>query len=616
MRWLGFAAGCLGLGVLAGLRPVTDLDVFWHLRTGERLWTQEGWLAVDTLGTLSAGNPWAYKDIAADLVLYLWAAALGVGALPWLVALLAAALCALLAWPAAGPGGRTAEALSPSRLALALGLGALALGAVQHRMQPRPLLLALLIFTAALPLLERARADARVHGVLRLRAWLGPLACVALAGICHRGVVLIALVVWIQLVGVGIALSLRRRADGLGTWALGVALPAVAMGLALALAPVANPNGTATFSTAVALVGGEAFRRHVTEWQPMPLDQLLRHHGVGLIPLLLAALGLRVAAAGGLQRKEPGGLDPGWRALLPDFALAACLWLLVFDAARWLPYAALASARAAFLCDPLRALTPERRLSASLLLAAAATAFLSFERPGAIAAGIATDRYPDAVVAEARKLGLGEGLCNAYDHGGWLLWWHWPALRPAVDGRADMVYTPDDFEIAIAAEHDAHAFARLDARMRQGGGAGCQWVLAKQVATGRTHAYLEADPAFALVAWSEQAVVFARRTASPAIAGAAFSALTGTPLDAIAYRAGQQARSKPDGWAKAQAELGRMAATHPGSLQVAIARVTLALGAGRDAERDAALQALVMSHPQHPATLQLLQRLAGAASAP
>lgn len=104
-RAVALAAGAALIGVVAALRPVAGLDIWWHLRVGERLRHGAGWLPVDTLSDGAAGRPWPYKDVLADVALSLLHDAFGDAALSALPAAVAAALVLAL-----GVGGRAGRA--------------------------------------------------------------------------------------------------------------------------------------------------------------------------------------------------------------------------------------------------------------------------------------------------------------------------------------------------------------------------------------------------------------------------------------------------------------------------------------------------------------------------
>lgn len=569
------AVALLG-GVLAGLRPVAGLDIWWHLRTGERLWHQAGWLSVERLSDGAAGRPWPYKDIASDVLLYLAYAAGGDAVLSWLPALVAALLAASL-W--VGTPRRAGGTAVWAALAIA------ALASMLHRLHARPMLFSLLAFAALLPLCERGRRDARwqaqVPVLLLLLVW----------GWLHRGVLL----------GVGVAAA-SAAAVTASTPLPGRLLRGVVVLVLGGLAAVANPNGLATLATATALVGGEAFRAHVSEWQAMPLDVWLRHHGTLLVPVVVAS----AAVVAGVRRG-------GWQALGDPFALVLALGTLALAAssARYLPYAALASARVALLLLP--ATLPARMSGAFAALTLALLGFLAWERPASPLrpdggfVGLQVDRYPGDALAYARREALPAEVENAYDFGGYLLWFADGWLRPSVDGRADMVYAPDAFDLALRAEHDPEAFARQQALHDR------SWVLARQEPGGRTHGFLARDPGWALVFWSEPAAIFVRCDRHAALCERdGLRLFRGVALDAQAFAHGRDpSRREP-----ARAELERMRAMAPGSVRVRVAEVVLHHAAGERARRDALLEVLVREHGESMAVRALLERLSRAASAP
>jgi hypothetical protein len=575
--WLGLWA--LAVGAAAGLRPISGLDIWWHLRTGERLWHEPGWLAVDTLSDGAAGQPWPYKDVLSDVLLYLAHAGLGDAALSVLPALAAAAVGVLTVRPA---GRRRA----PTALAALVMVAALA--ATLHRLHARPMLMSLVSFAALLPWLERSRDEAGLRGFARASAPV--LALLVLWGWLHRGVLLGVLTAaasaWF-----GSARAPATRAARAGA--------VLAIG---ALAACLNPNGLATFGTAAALVSGAQYQQHVSEWQAMGAGAWLRHHGTILVPL-----GLLVVALA----RQRGAADEG---PLNRFAVVLAVGLTVASAlsARYLPYAAIAAGRACLFAVPRAA--PSRRSSRLAWVAAVALlAFVLWERPasplrtGSGWLGRQPGRYPSAALAWARDHNLPARVENAYDFGGYLLWHADGWLLPSVDGRADMVYPPDVFDRALRAERDPRAFAAQQAAADR------TWVLARQDRTGRSHAFLGADPRWCLVFWSEPAVIFVRRDAhGPLCETDGLRHFRSPSLDADAFAAG----SDPARRAAAAAELERLTAMAPQSTLVRIAEVVFAHASGDMARRGLLLERLVADHPRDPAVLALLRRLAGPAQPP
>lgn len=64
-----------------------------------------------------------------------------------------------------------------------------------------------------------------------------------------------------------------------------------------------------------------------------------------------------------------------------------------------------------------------------------------------LAAGPATQGFPDGLSRQLAGLGDGTVVCNDYEAGSWLLWRH-PGLRPVVDGRTEL-FTPEQLEAAV-----------------------------------------------------------------------------------------------------------------------------------------------------------------------
>src|SRR4051794_30060819 len=74
-------AGVLALPVLVAVRPVTDWDIWWHLRTGQWILDNGQVTTTDPFSTYGADRPWiAYSWLFEVLIfgLYQWLGLAGV----------------------------------------------------------------------------------------------------------------------------------------------------------------------------------------------------------------------------------------------------------------------------------------------------------------------------------------------------------------------------------------------------------------------------------------------------------------------------------------------------------------------------------------------------------
>ena len=617
--------------------PISGLDIWWHLRTGAALAAEPGWLATDPFSWTATGAPWPYKDIGADLLLYLGHHLLGNASLSVWPALAVLGIAGALG-RALAPTGSVSEQPHDWRWALLL-LGAV-VAAMQHRLHARPMLFSHVAFawllvwlprlwlkvSAATPAAAARRASMRaavaILGLMWAWAWL------------HRGVLVGALTLWAWAAAACTAwlvtalASRHQRSENTDKPADSLAQPAarrlaaawsifVATGASALV--FATPNGTALLTTVVSALGRRDHIDAVDEWAPIAPLTLLREHGSWLVLVVVALLTVgrllrpRVRAA-----LAPRTLTALTLTALTLTALALGLSVIALGASRWIPYAAVAAAfalAAAWRVAPQpgghASLSRLRQLLVPLLIAGCllwVSARGGVAAPGTLAAG----RFPSAALDFARVHALPPRVINAYDFGGYTLWHARPSRRTPpllteVDGRADMVFTPQLFRQILTSHHDPRAFAKRRAID------GATWVLAPNRPGDARFAFLPRDPAWCLAHWSRPARVWLNRAAHPELCKRlAYRVFTAPALDATAFAVGRS--EQPAAVARAtvelaHTELARMMKDAPTDPRPRIAQVVLQHALGDHTGRDQLLEVLVQQHGQDPAVLALLKRL-------
>lgn len=617
----------LALALLTGAQRSGSWDLFFHLATGREILRQRSTLPQDIFSFTAAGHPWRYKDLVADVVLYLGFSRLGYAALALLKSLCALGV-GLGLWLATDPARSRPRAL-PWLCATVLLLAAL-----QYRFIERPLLFSLALFPICLGLWQRARRRLLGAEVLTPRA---------LAGALLPPVLLAWL--WLQVhreALVGLALPLGFAAYlGLAALVAGrlprllpraslrsAGAAALAGLLGLALAPL-NPCGLVTLTSTFAVGQSRFYRQYVMDWRALPPLTLLREFPAAGGLTLLAALALLVVV---LRRQiNPPADAPQGGPALSDLAATATgaaagpdradLWhagllglflVLTLGSSRYLPYLASAAALALLAALPELLARPTappagRRVGLLVLLGVGGAALLRVASPHALGVGPVPDHFPEGALRFALQHGLRERVANAVELGGYVHWAGWPRLRVAIDGRMDTVYTPEELRRGLGAQTGARTFAAL----RREDGA--DWVLAANEFGVESHLFLARDPAWALVYWSEAAAVLVRRDAYPALAPLAFAHFDrAAPFPAI-ERAAALVRREPERLAPVEAELQRLVEASPQGL---LSRSLLLLfyhrvGPARAAQRDRLLAALQAEQPDHPVVLGLPRLLAG-----
>jgi hypothetical protein len=508
----GICLACaVGLAALVAWRKTFDTDIYWHLAAGREAVRQHSTLPQDIFSYSAAGTPWRYKELLADVLLYLGFSRLGYA----FFALLKGAAALLI-------GAALYMAVPPGRRHPAAWLFGLSvhLLAVQYRFAERPLLFSLCCFPLMLALCERAR---RLAEGPWLAAYGPPLLLQLVWVQLHReallGPVLLMCLFLYQLAAHFLVAAPSRRAVG----------HAGAAWLCAVLLSLCTPSGLALFTTTFAVAGSAVFKRIVYEWKALPVAEMAR-----LFPATLAVAGVAgLLLAGALVR---GARTRRWTGPVSPWLLLLYLGLSyqAGTSIRWLPHLAAVSALVITLfAAELHARLV--RLSAWLLaLLCAALAPLAVAGTNRYETGIGElpDHFPSGALAFAREHRLHERVANALGLGAYTIWHAWPAHKVLVDGRMDLVYSPAFLLRCQQAQKEAAAFHA----MRREDGA--DWVLAVNRPGIETHLFLADDPGWALVYLSEAAAIYVRRDAYPQLLPLRFrhlrpGALVGSALLAL-----------------------------------------------------------------------------------
>ncbi len=593
-----------GLAVIAGVSQLASFDLFWHLKIGQIAVEQHTSLPRDIFSIHFEGQPWLYKDLGADLLLYLGYHTFGPAWLALLKTMAAAAIGVALVVL-----GRSVKA-SPTVVLLGV---ALALGVVASRLVARPLLFSLIGFPLMLTALHRVRERGSSTEVKTLiRVWLVPV-LLQWAWVClHRaamlGYVLMATVCLEQVVG-----YLVRRRPSMRLWfplqtsKQGIAVGCSALVSAVALGFV-NPSGGHFFATSINVAASEMLRRYVSEWAVLTPAEILLE-----FPLVALLFGLAVIALVGqvlpAARRAAGRSTVGFAqaGLLVLFAV-----LSLTDGVRWFVYLSIQAAVILVQTSPiwtvaLPAGVLRRRPRGLLLLIAVVGALLIFtfkHRPWGWAEQ--PDRFPAGAVAFARQHGLGRAVINGFHLGGYLIWSLGPQTKVLIDGRTDTVYPPSFTEAVIRSQTDPAFFAR-----RFSGAA--DWVVASNIPGELSHAFLSEDPEWMLVYWSEPAVIYVKRRAYPSLVAERFQWIDPARIDFSVAQVVQHYSTDPAILKHLRHELSRMYRASPKSLRAntALAVYCHLRGPKFWPERDQLLSFLQLHYGHHPAVAELTRRFTG-----
>jgi hypothetical protein len=380
---------------LLGLRPLSDYDVWWHLRTGELI-VESGFTDRDPWSAMSS-EPWLLHEWASEVLMYL---AQDLGGYRGVIALHAAGMFLLASLVL-----RTVRRVASPGAACAIGaisLIGLFLGSAE-----RPQLVSWCLLAGILPAVIRSVSNRRPPW------WLVPVmwAWASLHGLWAAGLVLFGALV------LGLIIEVGAR-----SWR--VYVPFVSVGLASVIAVMCTPVGPALL---VAPLHVRQYAPFIAEWSPPSL----------LNPFFGAAyLLLAITVTGWARRSVP--VPPHTLCLF----VAACF--LGFAYTRTIPIAVIVLAPMAASAWS----SPEREVHrqanpppgttrvfgiAALVLLIASVAWLPYVPGVQRGAPWEASRTLD-------QLGGRANVLNEYEFGGWLLWTA-RDTSPGIDGRTE-IYAP------------------------------------------------------------------------------------------------------------------------------------------------------------------------------
>ncbi|MDP9443893.1 MAG: hypothetical protein M3P83_05905 [Actinomycetota bacterium] len=381
-------------------QPLSDPDVWWHLRTGELI-LEEGLVSADPWSFMSAKH-WQLHEWLSEVLMYAAYAAAGYAGVVGLVSVTVACFAGVL----------TVSCRRVSRPIIACTTALMAVAATIPGMGARPQVVSWLLLAVAAPYM---RSCVRRR---RLPWWLLPL--VWLWANLH-GLWLTALALYAALV-IGLALE-----EGLRGWRTTAGFSGV--GLLAVLAAAATPAGPALLMAPFRV---REYAQFVSEWDPP---------SIASVPTALAVALAFFVVVGWARAASPVP------ASTIAFVAAAVGMGLLYG--RTVPVLAIAVAPlAAQALQGLRGpRQPEFRMDVRLALASAVVAVVavpalapalsraSAPRPD----GPLTTTAPAVLAATdaVQQLPGRARVLNQYELGGWLLW----AARdtsPAIDGRAEI----------------------------------------------------------------------------------------------------------------------------------------------------------------------------------
>jgi hypothetical protein len=474
------AAAFFVLAAIAAVAPIRSYDYFWHLTTGRWIVEHHAIPQFDPLAIATAHVPWINGEWLYEIVLHALHGIGGDAGISIISAMLAAAIFAI------------GILITSQDAGVALLVAGVAVAGASDRLGVRPAAAAALLIVIAI-------------GLLGSRIRLVPLAiayaCLTIVWInVHPSALLapvLAFICILQTRDVSEQPALRSSA-----------LRALILAATSAVALLVNPYGWNAILAPLRLASEIHSGAFVNaEWLPSTFE---------FFPLLYVTIGAVVLLFIGTKEKRANA----WRFVI--FALLAAL------AIRYVRNQGIYFAALPLLVPPIGNFS--RRVSNAIAACALIPLVWVFQhdvhRPG-----IDDERFPARAVAALKSYNLPGNIYNVDQFGGLIEWTFYPERRALTDGRNELFH--DFIEADAVAHHDSRAWHAMIAKYGL--------VLAVDeyqnekievldVASGERRAlpaslvrYRRRD--WALIAFDDAAMVFARRDAFPA-----------SRLDAIEYR--------------------------------------------------------------------------------
>ncbi len=530
-----------------GFTPTGGWDIWWHMAIGKVAVEQWTTLPVDIFSHSVNGEPWLYKDLLAGIIFYEGFRAMGFAWFAILKGLpvLSIMLGALLITPA--------DRRDPLIVLIA---GGLAVAAVQYRIVERPLLFSMMLYPVLVVFLERAARkmiSSRSAGQM-VRPILSAVFTIWIWALLHRAV----------LVGLGVfavhatlmwVAALRGRVSRrtAAIFTLGL--------MAAALLVLCNPCGVHLYTTGLSMAKSEIMREMISDWAR-----------VGPITLLIefpvtVALFVAGAAAWIARRLRGGGDSTTGVAHGVLMLLFACFTLA--DSIRWIPYLSIQSALVLVMALSSGKATVFsgsvmfRRARAGMLLVAmiGMCGLIMLQNQHGVGVGEMHDRYPEGAVEFAREHRLGGKVANVFHLGGYLIWKMWPQVLVTIDGRNDIIYSPEYLENVLRSQNNADVFREMQATD------GVEWVMASNIPGYWSHGFLTRDDGWMLVYWSEPALIFVTRKDHPELAVFELSYIDPVAVDVSVVSAVTANARDPAALAHLESQIMRMIKASPQSIR-------------------------------------------------
>lgn len=408
------------------VRPPTDTDTWWHLRSGQMMWETGKLLRTDPFSHTVFGQPWINHGWLVQLLLWPVWKGLDLTGLSLLLALVVTATFALVYAQCDG---------KPYVAAFAVLLGAVASSVVWA---VRPQIVSLLLTAIVAFLLHRHKASHDPR-------WLWPIPLLVVLWVNSHGGFVIAFLLMGAHFGGELLNWFTARAP---TSPRPPVKPLLVVLLASIPAVLVNPNTARMIPYAFQTIGIGPLQDFIQEWAAPDFHNVQFHPFIWLLLLTLAAMGL--------SRMRADWTDLllvslfGYMSFLAvrNIALFAVVTppILTRHAVSALDDLAVGNPRLSWLAGLTHTLAPSQQRRSLSVLNALLLVLIS--AGAATKVGIELVRLQEPEVwGEGLPLGAAEFLrehelpgkmFNSYNWGGYLIWSLYPDKPVFVDGRTDL----------------------------------------------------------------------------------------------------------------------------------------------------------------------------------
>jgi hypothetical protein len=396
-RWL---VGALALFAVAttvklGIRPVSDPDAWWHLKTGAYVLSNWRFNGPDPWVPFSS-RPFVLTEWLPEVVAQQGYTLFGLPAVAWLRCAAMLGLISGLVWAA-----RQAADAVPAIMAAVAGL----IG-TGGSLSERPQLVSFVLLAVTVGTWWKTAGD------LRPRWWLAPM---TFLWACSHGMWGVGILIGLAVIA---GLTLDRRLDRRTAMRL-LAVPALSV-VAAALTPV----GPRLLLTPLEVSSNAA--QFVQEWQPTDARNIFAAVTLGMIALALLPW-IRGTSA-----------RPWWQIALAGTAVVCTLAM-----GRTIPLGSIMATP--LLASALQehrghaATPPSRRGTSAWVGLVAAAAIVAVPIAGAVAQR--PSGWPEGLRRQLAAIPAKTVVLNDFAAGGWLLWAE-PQLTPVIDLRSE-IYSID-----------------------------------------------------------------------------------------------------------------------------------------------------------------------------